>query len=84
MPVARRHPSGSGPHFRRPGDGKIYRGSRKQLRRIKWQQHTPVECWIYLALLLVVLLIVMAWLIKHPPPVHHHGTDVVIGAQLSR
>ena len=68
------------PHPGRPGAGKTYRGSRKRLRRIKWQEHTPVEFWIYLVLMLVALLIVIPWLIKHPPPEHHHGTDAIVGA----
>ncbi len=59
MTGARQHLSHSG--LGRPGAGKTYRGSRKRLRRITWSEHTPVEFWIYVVLLLVVLLIVIPW-----------------------
>ena len=80
MTGARQYLSHSGPHLGRPGAGKTYRGSRKRLRRIKWQEHTPVEFWIYLVLLLVVRLLVILSLIKHLPPEHQHGTDAIVGA----
>ena len=80
MAGGRQHLSHGGSNLGRSGAGKTYRGSRKRLRRIKWQEHTPVEFWIYLVLMLVALLIVIPWLIKHPPPEHHHGTDAIVGA----
>jgi competence protein ComGC len=51
------------------------------VRRIKWYEHTPVEFWIYLVLLLVLLLILIPWLIKHSQPEHHHGRDAIVGVR---
>jgi hypothetical protein len=61
--------STSGPHAARPGGGKIYRGSRKRLKRIKWRENTPIEFWVLVALLLVALFVIIPWMIRHP---HHH------------
>jgi len=71
MPAMRHHLAGSGPHASRPGAGKVYRGSRKRLRRIGWRENTSVELWIFVVLVLFMLFVGIPWLIRHPP-VHHH------------
>jgi hypothetical protein len=61
--------STSGPHAARPGAGKVYRGSRKRLKRVKWRENTPIEFWVLVALLLVALFVIIPWMIRHT---HHH------------
>lgn len=68
----RYHASASGHEGGRPG--KVYRGSRKRLRRIKWYEHTSVEFWIFVALMLLMLFGGIPWMIRHPPE-HHHQTN---------
>jgi hypothetical protein len=51
---------------------KVYRGSRKRVRRIKWRGNTSVELWIVVVLMLFVLCVGIPWLIKHPPVEHSH------------
>jgi hypothetical protein len=53
--------------------GKIYRGSRRRLRRIKWHEHTPTEFWIFVGPVIVMLIVLILWLTKHPPAEAHHG-----------
>jgi uncharacterized iron-regulated membrane protein len=57
---------------RRAGAGSVYRGSRKRVRRLKWQEHTSVEFWIFVILMLIMLFVGIPWLIRHPPETHHH------------
>jgi len=71
MPAVRQHASRSGPYGNRPGVRKGYRGSRKRLRRIRWREHTTVEVWIFVVLLLFMLFVGISWLIRHPPADHH-------------
>ena len=59
----------SNPRTARTGAGKVYRGSNKRVRRIKWRANTPVGLRILTALLIVALAAMMSWLIRHPP--HH-------------
>ena len=59
----------SNPQTAKTGAEKVYRGSNKRVRRIKWQDHTPVRLRILVALLIVALAAMMSWLIRHPP--HH-------------
>jgi hypothetical protein len=72
MPAVRHHVSGEGPHAGRPGVGKVYRGSRKRVRRIKWWENTSVELWIFVVLMLFMLFVGIAWMIGHPPADHDH------------
>jgi type II secretory pathway component PulM len=78
MTVARQHLTS---HLGRPGAGKVYRGSRKRLRRLKWREHTPAEFWILVVIVIVMLLVVIPWLINHPPAEHHHETDATLGSR---
>jgi hypothetical protein len=59
MPSARQNPARSGPHLSRPGAAKVYRGSRKRLRGIKWHEHTPVAFWIFVALVIMMLFLLI-------------------------
>jgi hypothetical protein len=69
MPPAHHFGSGIG---RRVGAGKVHRGSRKRVQRIKWRENTSVEVWIFIVLILLTLILGIPWLIKHPPDDHHH------------
>ena len=73
------HVSGSQPT--RPGAGKLYRGSRKRIRRLKWQEHTPVDLWTLAALTLVMSLVLISWLSTHAAGDHHHSTETLIGSR---
>ncbi len=63
MPAVRQYKSG------RPD--KVYRGSRKRVRGITWRDHTSVDVWILLVIVLLTLLVGMPWLIGHPPREDH-------------
>jgi hypothetical protein len=52
--------------------GKLYRGSRKRVQRIKVRENTSVELWIFVLLMLFLLFVGLPWLTKHPPADHHH------------
>jgi hypothetical protein len=55
------------PDFGRSGGGRIHRGTRKRLRRIKLSKNTPIELWVLIALTLLALLTVIPRLIRHSP-----------------
>jgi hypothetical protein len=54
-------PSFSGTHATRPWAGKIYRGSPRRLRRIRFRENTPPGL-IILALVLLAAFILSVWL----------------------
>ena len=68
--------SGAGPHFARAGAGRVYRGSAKRIRRIKWRDHTPREFVVLVILGVAMVLVLISWLIMHPDTGHHHPVPV--------
>jgi hypothetical protein len=64
--------SAGGPQTSGPRPGKVYRGSRKRVRRIRFRDNWPVELWILVAVILFMLFVVVPWLVQHPPPDHQH------------
>ena len=72
MSAVRHDVSGAGPHAGRPGVGKVFRGARKRVRRIKWRDNTSVEFWILVVLMLFILFVGIPWMIRHPPADHDH------------
>ena len=52
---------------------KIYRGSRKRLRRITLRGNWSIELWILVAIVALMLLVGVPWLIRHPPVDQHVG-----------
>jgi hypothetical protein len=75
MSPARRHYVDDAPHLSRPGAGKVFRGSRKRLRRMKWYEHTSVEFWIFVVLTLLMLFGGIPWMIRHPPRQAHQANE---------
>jgi len=63
--------SATGPQAPGPRPGKVYRGSRKRLRRIRLRDNWSVELWIFLAVMLFTLFVVVPWIVRHPPSDHH-------------
>jgi hypothetical protein len=63
--------SATGPQSVRPGAGKVYRGSRRRIQRIRLRENTPVAFVILALVLLIVIVATMSWLIQHSPA-HHH------------
>lgn len=49
---------------------RMYRGSHKRLKRIKWQENTPLGFWVCVLLLLVIFVVMIAWSIKRAPANH--------------
>jgi uncharacterized iron-regulated membrane protein len=85
MPLVRHHDAGKGPHDDRHGAGRVYRGSRKRIRRIKWRDNTSIEFWILVLLMLLLLFVGIPWMIRHPPADHDdHGSAVHPGASSQR
>jgi len=50
--------------------GKVYRGSRRRLRRIKVRDNTPFSLVLTAAMVLALMIFTIAWLIQHLPA-HH-------------
>jgi hypothetical protein len=65
-----------GPQASGPRPGKVYRGSRKRVRRIRFRDNWAVELWLLVAVILFVLFVVVPWLVQHPP-VDHQYVDTV-------
>jgi hypothetical protein len=60
-----------GPHDCRPGAERVYRGSRKRLRRITMRGNWSREMWLAVIFLLILLFVVVPWLVTHPI-IHRH------------
>src|SRR5437773_2219597 len=71
MRGAQHRVSGGGPQLARPRAGRVYRGSAKRIRRIKWRDHTPRE-FVVLVILGIAMVVLISWLIAHPDTGHHH------------
>jgi hypothetical protein len=71
MRTVRYYPTGGGPRRGTQRRGKLYRGSRHRIRRLKWHEHTSIEFWVVVAFILFVLFFGIPWLIKHPIDLHH-------------
>lgn len=64
--------STSGPQAAGARPGRVYRGSRKRVRRIRFRDNWAVELWILVAVILFTLCVVVPWLVRHPPSDHQH------------
>jgi hypothetical protein len=71
MPSGSRQLLGGGPHTHRLHSEKVYRGSRKRLRRITWRGNTTPEFWIFVVFMLILLFVIVPWMIRHPADDHH-------------
>jgi hypothetical protein len=65
--------STAGPQTSGPRAGKVYRGSRRRLRRLTFRGNWSVELWIFLAVMLFMLFVVVPWIVRHPPSDQHHA-----------
>jgi hypothetical protein len=61
----------TGPQTIRRGAGRVYRGTRKRLQRIRLRENTPAGLLIFVAALVLFMIVTLALLIQHPP-LHHH------------
>jgi hypothetical protein len=68
--------SANGPQASGLRSGKVYRGSRRRVRRIRFRGNWAVELWILVAVILFVLFVVVPWLVQHPP-VDHQQMETV-------
>jgi hypothetical protein len=76
MPSMPRQILGGGPHGGRSHGEKVYRGSRRRVRRIKWSDTTP-EFWIFVVLVIFLFFVIVPWMIRHPPDESHsHAPEV--------
>ena len=64
--------SATRPHTSSPRSGKVYRGSRRRVRRLTFRGNWSLELWIVLAVMLFTLFVVVPWIVRHPPSDHHH------------
>jgi hypothetical protein len=46
---------------------RIYRGSRRRLKRIRLRDNVPWELWALAAWLAFLLFVVVPWMIRHAP-----------------
>jgi hypothetical protein len=46
---------------------KVYRGSKKRLRRIRMHGNGSLGLWMFVAIVLFVLFVALPWLVLHPP-----------------
>jgi len=61
----------TGPQTIRPGAGRVYRGTRKRLRRIRLRENTPLGLLVFVVALVLLMIVTFVLLIQHPP-LHHH------------
>jgi hypothetical protein len=47
--------------------GKVYRGSRRKVRRITLRGNWSIELLLFVAWLLFCLLVLVPWMVRHPP-----------------
>jgi heme/copper-type cytochrome/quinol oxidase subunit 2 len=52
---------------------KVYRGSRKRIRRIRWRENTTFEFWVFVVAILLMLILGVLSLINHSNDRHHEG-----------
>jgi len=64
--------SAGGPNQTRSAD-KIFRGSRKRLRRLKWYKHTTGYFWAFVVLISVLIFLFIPWMWQHSSHVPEHG-----------
>jgi hypothetical protein len=62
-----------GPHTSKPGAARVYRGSRRRIKRITMRDNMSVEFWIFLVLILFLLVGILPWMIRHP---HDHHSKI--------
>lgn len=56
---------------------KVYRGSKKRLRRIRMRDNGSLAFWMFVAVVLFSLFVVLSWLILHEAPEPPaHGTTI--------
>jgi hypothetical protein len=54
-----------------PVPGKVYRGSRRRLRRIRLRGNSSTLFWIFVIVFLLTLFVLVPWLVQHPlRPLH--------------
>jgi hypothetical protein len=78
MAGGRRSGSHCSAHLGRTGAGRIYRGSAKRIRRIKWREHTPLGFAAFMFVLVAIMIGVIIWLTTHPEDGHHHDGQVTV------
>jgi uncharacterized membrane protein YjgN (DUF898 family) len=54
-----------------PVPRKMYRGSRKRLRRITFRGNSSTLFWIFIIVFLLTLFVLVPWLVQHPPRLFH-------------
>ena len=65
--------SGGGLHRTRCEDGRIFRGTAKRIRRIRWRDNTSWEFLVFVVAGILMILALMAWGIAHPADSHQRG-----------
>jgi hypothetical protein len=63
----RTHATGQGGDRSAGRPAKIYRGSRRRLKRIAFRGNWSFELLLFVAWLLFCLLVLVPWLVRHPP-----------------
>jgi hypothetical protein len=63
-----------GPHSRKPGSARIYRGSKKRVARIRMRDNMSVGMWCFVVFMVLLILVGVPWMVTHhadfhrPPP----------------
>jgi hypothetical protein len=73
----RYHASSSGPHSAGSHPGRVYRGSPKRVRRIRFRGNWAIEVWVLVAVILFTLFVVVPWLVRHPSSDHPHVEAII-------
>jgi hypothetical protein len=81
MAGGRQNWSGNGRHLNRAGVGRVYRGSSKRIRRIRWQEHTPREFLVLIVIETLLLVALISWLTTHPETGLHNGGQVTVDSR---
>jgi hypothetical protein len=61
--------------FPRDQGEKVFRGSRRRIKKIKWLRKHSAEFWMLAILVLLLWFVELSWLMNQPTPNHHHPTE---------
>jgi hypothetical protein len=60
-----------------PHSPKVYRGSKKRIRRIRMRGNGSVALWVFVAVVLFSLFFALPWMVlNHPPETPVHGNAI--------
>ncbi|HUK36705.1 MAG TPA: hypothetical protein VLV86_22475 [Vicinamibacterales bacterium] len=73
-----------GPHTTKPGTARVFRGSKKRVRRIRMRDYMSLAMWCYIVLMAALLFIGLPWMAKHPVEFHRPSPTATRSGEAAR